>query len=63
VGCHSSQARASATSGGEVSPARTRGMEAWGNPGGPSRLNGGAWAAFLRRRWQIEGKLAAGFGA
>jgi hypothetical protein len=43
-----SRARASATSGTEVSLTRTRGVEALGNPGGPSWLDGGARVALLQ---------------
>jgi hypothetical protein len=43
----SSQAQASATGNSEVSPTRTRDVDALGNPDGPSRLVGGArWLYF-----------------
>jgi hypothetical protein len=48
VGHLSSRAQASATGDSEVSPTRTRDMEALGNPDGPSRLVGGARVALLR---------------
>jgi hypothetical protein len=48
AGCCSSRAQASATSGGGIPSARTRGVEALGYMGSPSRFDGGAQAALLR---------------